>query len=112
MVDHSKTWHQNVRFSDPHCIRYSDNLCTSDLFLWFCKFNWTFSARISEVLAEWKSLPEDKKSRYVAESEKLKAVYIEAKAKWNEAIEKSGKSEDLEKLNEKLKVARNKKKLI
>ena len=82
------------------------------MILSFCKFNWTFSARISEVLAEWKSLPEEKKSKYVAESEKLKAVYIEAKAKWNEAIEKSGKSEDLEKLNEKLKVARNKKKLI
>ena len=71
-----------------------------------------FSARISEVLAEWKVLPEEKKCKYVAESEKLKAAYIEAKDKWEKAILKSGKSEDLEKLNEKLRVVKNKKKLF
>ena len=67
---------------------------------------------IIEVMAEWKGLPEEKKSKYVAESEKLKAVYIKAKANWDEEMKKSGKSEDLEKLNEKLKVVKIKKKLM
>jgi hypothetical protein len=54
---------------------------------------------------EWKSLPDDKKLKYVQESEKLRAEFLKATAEWNE---KKAKAEEPAKVNVKLKSTKGK----
>jgi len=64
------------------------------------------------IIDEWKSLPEETKKKYIEMSEKLKVEYLKNMEQWTDKVNKSGKAEDLEKANEKLKSLKHKKKSL
>ena len=77
----------------------------------FSELDFTLNAGLfRSLLEEWRSLPEPGKQKYIQQSEKLKAEYIEATAQWNEKMAGSGKAEELQKANERLKTVKSKKK--
>ena len=77
----------------------------------FCELDFTLNAGLfRSLLEEWRSLPEAGKQKYIQQSEKLKGEYIEATAQWNEKMAGSGKAEELQKANERLKTVKSKKK--
>ena len=64
------------------------------------------------LVDEYKLLPDEKKTKFIAESEKLKPEFFDAMEKWNERITKAGKAEDLAKAKERLKTVKDMKKKV